>query len=235
MGINETRYPFMDEGWATTTEFLVGRVNMGREGETKIFQNFRVTPWVTDRSPLEEIPVITPEDVLKNPTYRTNAYGKPALGYLAVKDFLGDSVFRRALHGYMEAWHGKHPTPWDFFATMNAASGHDLDWFWSNWFLGPGTIDLAVKYASRVGNGYAIDLENIGGLAAPVDLLLTFGDGSTQRVHETIAMWERNQRRTTVRVPAYKSLRSVQLSADIWMDADPANDRWPAARTGKRE
>jgi hypothetical protein len=227
MGINETRYPFMDEGWATTSEYLIGTVNVGRAGETKIFQNFRVAPWVRDSSPLEELPVITPADVVKAPTYRTNAYGKPALGYLAVKDLLGDSVFRRALHAYMNTWHGRHPTPWDFFATFNTGAGRNLDWFWNNWFFGSGTIDLAVTNVSRAAGGYTVTLENVGGLAAPVDLVLTFADGSTQTVHESIAMWEGNQRRTTVSVPTTKMLRTLQLSGDIWMDANPANDRWP--------
>ena len=52
-----------------------------------------------------------------------------------MKDLLGDDLFRKCLHAYMERWHGKHPTPWDFFYTFDDVSGRDLDWFWSRLVL----------------------------------------------------------------------------------------------------
>ena len=54
MGINETRYAFMDEGWATTFEYLVGQVDLGPEKAVSFFQQFRVAAWASDPSPLEE-------------------------------------------------------------------------------------------------------------------------------------------------------------------------------------
>jgi hypothetical protein len=228
MGINETRYAFMDEGWATTLEYLAGRVKMGVAAETNLFRTVRVSPWVNDPSPLADLPIITPADVLHNPAYRANAYGKAALGYLALREFLGDSLFRRSLHAYMGAWHGKHPTPWDFFNTFTAASGRNLNWFWNAWYFRSGYIDLAVRAVSRVPNGFAISLENVGGLPAPVDLRLTFTDGTAMTVHETVGMWSGDQRHASVTVGTTKALRSVDLSGDIWMDANPSNDRWPS-------
>jgi hypothetical protein len=228
MGINETRYAFMDEGWATTFEYLNNQRTMGLAKATQLFQQFRVARWVRDPSPLEDLPIITPADVVKGVTYRNNAYGKAALGYLAVKDFLGDSLFRRALHAYMERWHGKHPTPWDFFNAFNDASGRNLNWFWNDWYFREGHIDLAVTSVAKVRGGYAVALDNIGGFDAPVDLVLTYADGSTQTVHETIGIWERNQKSSAVTVPTKKTLRSLQLSGGIWMDADTTNDRWSA-------
>ena len=90
MGINETRYGFMDEGWATTFEYLINQVDMGKPKAEKLYQQFRVARWASDPSPLEDLPIITPEDVLKGVAYGNNAYGKASLGYLAVKDLLGD-------------------------------------------------------------------------------------------------------------------------------------------------
>ena len=111
MGINETRYGFMDEGWATTFEYLIGQVDVGPAKAVDFFKQFRVAGWIQDPSPLEDLPIITPEDVLKNQAYGNNAYGKPALGYLAVKDLLGDAVFGQSLREFMARWHGKHPDP----------------------------------------------------------------------------------------------------------------------------
>src|SRR5213076_2392583 len=64
-----------------------------------------------------------PADGLSGNSYGNNAYGKPALGYLALKELLGDAEFGRALHGFMDRWHGKHPIPWDFFNTVNNVAG----------------------------------------------------------------------------------------------------------------
>ncbi len=158
--------------------------------------------------------------------YGNNAYGKPALGYLAMKDLLGDDMFRECLHAFMDRWHGKHPIPWDFFYTFNDVSGRNLDWFWSNWFFSNNYIDLAVKGVKKSGSGYAVTVENIGGMVAPFDVVLHFTDGSTQRTHETPAVWERNQKRTTVSVHSGKKLQSVVLDGGIWVDANAANNTW---------
>ncbi|PYO50551.1 MAG: aminopeptidase, partial [Gemmatimonadetes bacterium] len=135
MGINESRYAMMDEGWATAFEYLIGTNDMGRERADALFKQFRVNGWADDPSPLEDLPIITPADALSPNAYGDNAYGKPALGYLALKDFLGDATFGRALHEFMDRWHGKHPIPWDFFNTFNNVTGQNLNWFWNSWFF----------------------------------------------------------------------------------------------------
>ena len=226
MGINETRYAFMDEGWATTFEYLIGTADLGAARATDAFKQFRVDGWISDRSSLEDLPIITPADGLIAP-YGNNAYGKPALGYLALKDLLGDAQFRTALHGFMDRWHGKHPIPWDFFNSFNNITGRNLNWFWNSWFFDNSYIDLAVASVDKSGNGYTVVIDNIGGMPAPVDFQLTFTDGTTTTVHQTPAIWAANLRRATVTVPTSKTLQSLILDGGIWMDATPANNRWP--------
>ena len=228
MGVNETRYAFMDEGWATTFEYLINRVDMGVDKATTLFQQFRVSRWAHDPSPLEDLPIITPADALTGGSYGINAYGKPALGYLAMKDMLGDAMFRKALHAYMQRWNGKHPTPWDFFYTFNDAAGRNLNWFWSNWFFSNHYIDLALKNARKSGGSYAVTVDNVGGMVAPFDVVVHFANGSTQRTHETPAVWEANQKQTVVTVPAAKAVKSIEIDGGIWMDADASNNSWNA-------
>ena len=189
MGINETRYGFMDEGWATTFEYLIGQSDIGKQQAIDFYKRFRVTGWINDPSPLMDLPIITPEDALVGEAYGPNAYGKASLGYLAVKDLLGDAMFKKCLQGFMERWHGKHPIPWDFFNTVNDISGRNLDWFWQNWYFSNNYIDLAVAEITKSRTGYTVAIDNVGGMAAPVDLSLTFSDGSTQTIHETPAIW----------------------------------------------
>ena len=227
MGINETRYGFMDEGWATTFEYLMGVADLGREREEMFFKQFRVNSWAHDPSPLEDLPIITPEDVLKGVAYGNNAYGKPSLGYLAMKDMLGDAEFKKCLHAFMDRWHGKHPIPWDFFDTFNDASGKNLDWFWSNWYFSNNYIDLSLRGVTKTGAAYTAMIDNIGGMAAPFDLHVTYADGTAETVHRTPAAWRANQRSTTVSIPAKKVVKSIEITSGIWVDADVTNNKWP--------
>ena len=155
---------------------------------------------------------------------------KPALGYLALKDMLGDSLFRRGLHAYIDRWHGKHPIPWDFFNTFNDVTGRNLDWFWQSWYFSHNYIDFAVTGATRAGKGYRIAIDNIGGMPAPLDVVLHYTDGTTATAHQTPAIWRANPRRATVTVSTTRRVQSVELAGGIWEDADSTNNRWSAPR-----
>ncbi|HET8648767.1 MAG TPA: M1 family metallopeptidase [Gemmatimonadales bacterium] len=225
MGIDQTRWGFMDEGWATTFEYFINRANMGVPWTDSVFRAFRVSGWIHDPSPAEDVPIITPEDVLgASVSYAHNAYGKAALGYLALHDMLGDAAFRRALHAYMDTWHGKHPSPWDFFYSINKASGRNLNWFWKAWYFDPSYIDLALIKVQRSADGYTLTVRNAGGMPAPFDVVLRSADGSTQRVHQTASVWERNAALATVHVKSARPARSITLDGGIWMDATPGDN-----------
>lgn len=144
MGINETRYAYMDEGWATTLEYLIGIDENGKEAADKFMKNFRVKRWINDASTEEDQPIISMSSQLAGAGYGNNAYVKPSLSYLALKDYLGDELFKKALHHYMDNWNGKHPIPWDYFNSMNAGSGKNLNWFFNNWFYTNNYIDLKI-------------------------------------------------------------------------------------------
>ena len=222
MGINETRYPFMDEGMTTATEYLLNIANMGRQKSDSFFKQFRVQGWVKNDSPMEDLAIITPN------TTGDNGYGRPALGYLALKEMLGDSLYRRALHEYIARWHGKHPTPWDYFNTYNDVTRQNLDWFWQRWFLDNGFIDIGIASVTPAGNGTRVVLDNVGGMPAPVTLVVKYTDGSTDSLRQTSTIWKSDARRATLTLPTRKPVQSIALDAGIWMDANAANDRWSA-------
>jgi hypothetical protein len=222
MGINETRYPFMDEGMTTATEYLLNIANMGRQKTDSFFKQFRVENWVRNDSPMEDLAIITPN------TTGDNGYGKPALGYLALEEMLGDSLYRRALHEYIARWHGKHPTPWDYFNTYNDVTRQNLDWFWQRWFLDNGYIDVGIASATSIANGTRVVLDNLGGIPAPVTLVVKYTDGSEESVRQTSAIWKTDAHRATLTLPTRKPVQSIALDTGIWMDANAANDRWSA-------
>lgn len=226
MGINETRYGFMDEGWATTFEILIGRDDLGTEKAEELYKQFRVGGWISDPSAGEDVPIASPGDNLTGAALGNNEYGKPSLGYLAMRDLLGDELFRKCLHEYMSRWHGKHPLPWDFFFTFNDVSRKDLNWFWTNWFFSTNYIDLAIKSATRSGNNYIVVIENIGGMVAPVDVVVNYADGTKEKIHQTPAIWQNNQSQATVKISVKKNVESINLDGGIFMDADTGNNTW---------
>ncbi len=226
MGINESRYGFMDEGWATTFELLIGRADLGTEKAEQLFKQFRVENWITDPSQEEDIAIITPANVLNGSGLGNNEYGKAALGYLAMKDMLGDDLFKKCLHEYMSRWNGKHPIPWDFFYTFNDASKKDLNWFWTNWYFSNHYIDLALTLASKSNKGYNVTIQNIGGMTAPVNVEVTYTDETKDTFHQTPSIWEKNQQQTTVTIKPKKEVKSIRLDGGIFMDADESNNSW---------
>lgn len=141
---------------------------------------------------------------------------------------LGDELFEKALHTYMNNWHGKHPIPWDYFNSMSSGSGRNLNWFFNNWFFTNYYIDLNLQKVEQVAGDYLLSIQNIGGFAVPFDVKVTYADGTTQTFHETPAVWERNQKQTFVRIKTGKAIKSIVLDGGIFMDADESNNKWTA-------
>ena len=226
MGINERRYAFMEEGWTTAFEYLFNTKMFGKEMADGAYKGFRVGGWIRSTSSDADIPIMTPEEVLNGSGYGNNKYGRSALGYLAVKDLLGDAEFKRSLHGFMDRWNGKHPTPWDMFNSFNDISGKDLNWFWNAWFFSYGYIDYTVAGVEKSADGTVVKIKNLGGFPAPVDVVVTFDDGTTERLHQTPAIWQANMKEASVKIASSKTVKSVELDGGIFMDYTPANNVW---------
>ncbi|HEU5054474.1 MAG TPA: M1 family metallopeptidase [Hanamia sp.] len=226
MGINEKRYAFMDEGWATTYEYLIGLEENGKGYTDSTYKRFRIERYISDPSTDEDQPIITMSNQESGAGYGNNSYGKASLSYLALKDYLGDSTFKKALHFYMNAWHGKHPIPWDYFNCMSTGSGKDLNWFFRNWFFTNNYIDLKIDTLKKQGNDYTLNVTNVGGFAIPFDVKITYADGQTATMHETPAVWENNEHEQVFKIPGDKIIKSVALDGGIFMDYTPEDNVW---------
>jgi len=88
-------------------------------------------------------PIMTNSESIWN--FGSNAYAKPATGlYILRETIMGRELFDMAFREYAQRWKFKHPTPADFFRTMEDASGVDLDWFWRGWFYSTDHVDIAL-------------------------------------------------------------------------------------------
>lgn len=232
MGTNEKRYPFMDEGWTTAFEYLRNVDVIGKEKADALFKYMRVD-MVGWPAPLSgnELPIIVPQDSLfgGTPVFGFNQYGKAALGYLALHDLMGDAKFKTALHEFMNRWHGKRPLPWDMFNSFNNAGVGNYDWFFNNWFFSFNYMDLGISGVRQDSGSHVIQVANKGGLAMPFDLVVTYADGTTERVHRTPSVWKDTPREASVSISAAKEVRSVALDTGIFKDFYPSDNSWGSA------
>lgn len=222
MGINETKYAWMDEGWASIGEWLISPMI-----DSTIVDEYGVGPYAAGGGKENDLPIITLSTEENGNTYFLNAYAKPAFGYLYVKDLLGDSAFRKGMHEYIGTWHGKHPGPLDFFGSVNTGSGRNLNWFWKRWFYDNGYPDLGVKEVIQKGKNSSIVIVNKGGKPIPIDLTIEFADGTTRKIHRSVIVWERGNMEVGIPVETGSVIRKVQLGSTYDPDSNPADNVWP--------
>jgi hypothetical protein len=226
MGTNETRYAFMDEGWATTFEYLIGQEEFGKPHADSVYKMFRINRYIHDPSAEEDQPIISMSTQVSGAGYGNNSYGKASLSYLALKDMLGDDLFKKALHHYMDAWNGKHPIPWDYFNAMNAGAGQNLNWFFNNWFFTNNYIDLKIIDTKKDKDGYLLNVENVGGFAIPFDIQIVYTDGQKTTQHQTPAVWQKDQKKLKIQIASKKAIKSIELDGGIYMDYTPGDNVW---------
>ncbi|SDL48559.1 M1 family metallopeptidase [Pedobacter antarcticus] len=219
MGTNETKHAWMDEGWATIGEWLIAPMI-----EPAMIDDYGIKPTGTTSGTKNDTPIMTLTPELKGSGSFTNSYPKPALGYLYVKDYLGNELFLKALHHYMEQWHGKHPVPADFFNSMNAGSGKNMDWFWKRWFYGKGELDLGISSATKTKDGYTFIVNNQSNKPLPIYLELEFADGSKVKIHQTIGIWEHADKQVRIPYQTNKKIRKVKLGDTYVPDKNHSNN-----------
>jgi hypothetical protein len=223
MGINETKYGWMDEGWATIGEWTISPII-----DPAITDLYAVNDYERTAGKEEDAAIMTLSTQLEGIAYETNSYPKPALGYRYVKDMLGDALFTKALHYYIAQWHGKHPMPYDFFNCINTGSGINLNWFWKSWFFDNGVPDQGISKVNILKRQYTVTISNIGTKPIPVDLIVYYSDGSTQALHQSVACWKNGNKTTTLAFTAKKRVQKLVLGNGYDPDVDRSNNVWMA-------
>jgi hypothetical protein len=221
MGTNETKYGWMDEGWATIGEWLISPLI-----DPKLDDDYGIAPYARAAGTERDVPITTLSTQQTGEAFFLNSYPKPGLGYLYVKDLLGDELFTQALHTYIRNWHGRHPMPYDFFNSMNAGSGRNLNWFWQRWFFDDGYPDLAIAEVKKTGSGYDVTVQAKGSKPVPVNLTVQLADGSTQQLHRSIGVWESGATSIVVPVPTPQAVKRLTLGATLVPDSYPADNVW---------
>ncbi|NNT71891.1 M1 family metallopeptidase [Flavobacterium sp. IMCC34852] len=143
---DERQWTWMDEGLNSFMEYLAEKTfdpNFPtRRGPAK-----NIIPYMSgDQTGLE--PIMTNSESLRQ--FGNNAYGKPATALNILREtIMGHDLFDYAFKTYANRWKFKHPTPEDFFRTMEDASAVDLDWFWRGWFYTTDYNDIGIKEVKK--------------------------------------------------------------------------------------
>jgi hypothetical protein len=139
---DERLWGWMDEGMNTFVEYLAEQEWSRNFGERNGPAYSVIDYMKGDKSSMQ--PIMTGSDI--DTHYGANAYDKTSAGLNILREtILGRELFDFAFKEYARRWMFKHPTPGDFFRTMEDASGMDLDWFWRGWFFGTDHVDLAIE------------------------------------------------------------------------------------------
>jgi len=150
---DERQWTWMDEGLNTFTQYLTEQT-WERDYPSHRGPAYTIVDYMKgDKKYLE--PIMTNSESLIQ--FGNNAYGKPAAALNILREtVMGRELFDFAFKTYAERWKFKHPTPEDFFRTMEDASAVDLDWFWRGWFYTTDHVDLAINKVVR----FKIDTKN---------------------------------------------------------------------------
>ncbi|MEK9603170.1 MAG: M1 family metallopeptidase [Flavobacteriaceae bacterium] len=153
---DERQWGWMDEGLDTFVQYLTEQ-DFGKKHPESIenMENYpsrrgdpkKIIKYMSgDQSFLAPI-MSNPENVYQ---LGPNAYGKPATALNILREtVMGKKLFDHAFKTYAQRWMFKHPTPADFFRTMEDASAVDLDWFWRGWFYTTDFVDIGVKEVNQ--------------------------------------------------------------------------------------
>ena len=227
MGINESKYAWMDEGWASFVDYAI---------TNKLISDSAATRWGTSNYLLYDnvykeiigseldLPMLSMSKMTKRPTYSINSYAKPAMLYMVLENVLGKNAFKRTVQEYMRVWNGKHPMPYDFFFIFNKVSGQNLNWLFRPWFFEMGYPDLSIKNVLQQSGEYTIEIEKVGHYPVPVYLKLTYEDESTEIFHRKVSVWKSGSSTCSIKWSDNKKIKRIELGDVTIPDANLMNN-----------
>lgn len=231
VGSNERLFAWMDEGFNTFIND--GSTAAFNKGEYYHKQDIGKMGGFVQNDSYEQI-MVGPDN-MKERSIGVLAYFKPGMGLSMLREtILGPEKFDKAFRTYVARWAFKHPTPWDFFHTMENVSGEELNWFWRGWFINKWKVDQAVKsvkpFNGDYKNGAQITIENLGQLPMPTTVELKFKDGTTQVVKLPVEVWKRNTE-WTFKVNSTKEVEQVKLDPTSSVpDINTKNNIWTSTQ-----
>jgi len=232
VGNNERKYMWQDEGFNTYINYRANELFNNKEYITDpayfkkdFFASLDYNAFMFYCDPL-----MTVSDAMDIDQHY-QFYGKTAYGLILLRNVVvGKDRFDYAFRKYTAAWAFKHPTPYDFFHSINSASGEDLNWFWKEWFFTTWKLDqaaVAVKYIDNdPSKGALISIENKGKMILPVIIKIIQNNGPTETVQLPVEIWQRGGL-WTFKYASTNNIDKVILDPEnVLPDVNRKNNEW---------
>ena len=229
VGSNERLYGWMDEGFNTFINTIsTQNFNNGEYAPKAAVDLHKTAAYLTN--PMFE-PIMVSPDNMKESHIGVLCYFKPSTGLVLLREqILGPERFDKAFKTYIDRWAFKHPTPNDFFRTIENVAGENLNWFWRGWFVNNWKADISVNDVKYVKddakNGALITIGCNEKMPLPVTLEIKTVSGKTETIKLPIEIWERNNT-WTFQYPSTEKIASVTFDPQhVMPDTNSANDIW---------
>jgi hypothetical protein len=226
VGSNERKYGWMDEGFNTFINQL--STDDFNDGEYRDVEPF-VRAYEKFGDGTETVMKIP--DALKESNIGTALYFKPGYAlYLLRNEIIGAQRFDYAFKTYIKRWAFKHPTPYDFFRTIENAAGEDLGWFWKEMFLENYDLDQRVNEpvydSGDPTKGAFVVIDNLDQMAMPVYLEYETVSGKKNKIKIPVEVWQNNIS-WTIKLNTTEKIKALTIDPDrIFPDINYANNRW---------
>jgi hypothetical protein len=177
--------------------------------------------------------MLTP-DAMKERNIGINLYFKPGFSLMLLrKHIVGEKLFDFAFRKYVSNWAFKHPTPWDFFRSMENSTGEDLYWFWKGLFLENYKLDQAITKVDTKGtNGTDtyITIENLDKLAMPIEVEITTQSGKVVRKNFPVEVWQSSSVYKFLS-PTNEPIQMIVIDPEhAFPDHNVTNNKWTASK-----
>lgn len=230
VGSNERRYGWMDEGFNTfINQISSDDFNDGEYGQPEL-KGQAVATMITDKT--TEKVMLTPDGMAEK-NIGLNLYYKPAIALSILRNHVvGPQRFDYAFRKYIRDWAYKHPTPWDFFRSMENSTGEDLYWFWKGLILENMALDQSIR---SVVNGaeageIVVTIDNLKPLAMPLIVEVTSMTGKTMRKSFPVEIWQ-SSGVYQFRLKMGEKVRKLVIDPDgVFPDIDTENNVWSGLR-----
>jgi hypothetical protein len=256
VGSNERRYGWMDEGINTYINAFSQERRYGPDPRSwpPAMDNWAsfLSSWEQTVAAGIDAPLMAMPDHVGEIALANDSYEKPAAVLLALRDHVVDrESFDRAVREYAHRWAYKHPTPGDFFRTVENVTGTDLSWFWREFFYTTVVLDIGIdsvqtrQMGREGGQGSVafVSLRRYTTAVFPVDVRLKLVDGSTPDFHLPVDIWATGNA-VDVQIPVASQVVGARLwpdrvgvpdmraKNDVWGDAPPEDRPGPATAGG---
>ncbi|MDR5591349.1 M1 family metallopeptidase [Christiangramia sp. SM2212] len=192
LATNESIHEWMDEGFTSYISSEAENVVMGTNAENPHKGSYRGYNYLASSG--KEQPQTTHADrYAMNALYGASAYSKGAVFLAQLGYIIGKENLDKTLNRYYDEWKFKHPTPNDFIRIAEKVSGAELDWYLQDWTQTTNTIDYAIGSVEAEDDMTKVTLQRNGLMPMPVDLNVTYEDGSKETIYIPLQMmrWEK--------------------------------------------